>query len=439
MKRFLIITLCLISLTVAAQANQGTPTTYIRNTGGFKVDSVLVIPTNKTDVSQNGIGLKGRARVNATTNRLQYHNGTAWVNVGENMVSVTGTAADGITATTTNGAVVIGASQASATQRGTVRLYTTTGTNTNGAMDQNSTTTQLNAKGGLATSNTWSGTNRYTADITLASNASLRKYISSDETTNTQYLDIYNEGANVVAIRANNAGTAPSLTMGFRSNLFVWGPPTGSHTNLSSLLLSTSAQRFLFTGGTTTIGSQVYDPVVLAASYTNTGTTGYAYGMRIAPYFNSTSTQTDLPLTVGTSNAPGGNIANYNELFKIDKVGKITATNTINAPPASLNTEHTTFSQLRQYAASSTATSVNYTTGTAKVVKASGTITITLATTGVDDGFEYFIKNMGTGTVTVVVQGGGTIDGATSKSFNVTGTGGKFTKDGSNYLITGNF
>lgn len=54
-----------------------------------------------------------------------------------------------------------------------------------------------------------------------------------------------------------------------------------------------------------------------------------------------------------------------------------------------------------------TAVTSNYSTGTARTITANGTFTITLATTGIPDGMEYCIKNIGSGTITI----SGTIDG----------------------------
>ena len=159
MKRFLVFILGLLSFVVSAQATQGTPTTYIRNTGGFKADSVFVAPVNKTDVSQNGIGLKGRLRLNSITNKFQYHNGTAWVTPGDSGVtSVTGNTASGITVANGSTTPYIDIQQASSTQRGTAKLYTTTGANTDGGIDQNYFTTTVSGKANLSGGNTWTGT-----------------------------------------------------------------------------------------------------------------------------------------------------------------------------------------------------------------------------------------------------------------------------------------
>ena len=83
-----------------------------------------------------------------------------------------------------------------------------------------------------------------------------------------------------------------------------------------------------------------------------------------------------------------------------------------------------------------TTTSVN---ATDNVLTVSGTVTITLPT-ALGSGRQYTLKNMGTGTVTVVVAGGTqTIDGATSFAMSVQNQSRTFQADGSNYQIVGGY
>ena len=108
--------------------------------------------------------------------------------------------------------------------------------------------------------------------------------------------------------------------------------------------------------------------------------------------------------------------------------------------PATASTSLTTLSQLQQYTGNGwTALTTTATTTAAKQYTANGTFTITLSATAVPDGFEYVIKNIGSGTITIVVAGGGTIDGVPTKTLNVTNSGFKLSRNGSNYLLTGIF
>lgn len=172
-----------------------------------------------------------------------------------------------------------------------------------------------------------------------------------------------------------------------------------------------------------------------------TGLAGFV-GFQVIPYLQSVGTGNRYIFRVGVSDAPDGEgiVTNYFVVYDNGDTyfkGKVTTDNTVFT---ALNEFIT-----KRYADGITgigapvAVSGNYTTSTTRTIKVSGTGTITLSVTVVPDGFEYIIKNVGSGTVTVNVAGGGTIDGVTSKTITGTNAGAKFTRDGTNYLVTGTF
>jgi len=106
---------------------------------------------------------------------------------GGTVTSVTGISTDGITVATGTTTPVIGASQATSSQRGTALLYTSTGASTTGSIDQNTTTTLLAAKEPVITSGTTA------------------QYIRGDKTLSTLNTDI---GTSTFTISAT-LSTAP--------------------------------------------------------------------------------------------------------------------------------------------------------------------------------------------------------------------------------------
>jgi len=125
--------------------------------------------------------------------------------------------------------------------------------------------------------------------------------------------------------------------------------------------------------------------------------------------------------------------------YKLDVQGTARITGQLTISDGTVSTSAASVGQLNSYAAY-TAKTANYTTTAAdKTIKCTGTFTLTLGTTGITAGKIFTMHNAGTGTITVNVNGGATINGVTSKTYNLQYGGAEFTFDGTNYIITATF
>jgi len=127
---------------------------------------------------------------------------------GGTLTDVTGISTDGITVATSGTTRIVGAQQASSSQRGTANLYSGTGTSTTGGVDQDTFTKELNKKVGQDNTQikaVATGTNTYAATLSPA----ITSYIDG-----TKYF-IKFPAANTTASTLNINGLgAKNLTVG---------------------------------------------------------------------------------------------------------------------------------------------------------------------------------------------------------------------------------
>jgi hypothetical protein len=249
---------------------------------------------------------------------------------------------------------------------------------------------------------------------------------------------------NPTSIAINSStGTGTTIPAATGTNAGVLLP--GDFTKLANLADNANATYFPYSGGTFTgvVTSQNIIPDVLGRSngnltnYWGNIVTHRLYASSLAIRSGGLGLQfqsSGLTALAWISN--GGNFmlrgtdvtTNTGEKLQVDGQALVTT-----APTSDNHVVRLLDTQF--YRPSYTAVTSTYTTGTAKNITASGTFTITLATTGIPDGMEYYIENTGTGTITIDVQGGGTIEGAATKTNNVQWSGTAFIKTGSNYII----
>lgn len=281
-----------------------------------------------------------------------------------------------------------------------------------------------------------------TGNTSLASTASngLMWYNTTDQTTN--YERYYARWAsNIFTIGTESGGT------GINRQIRLAGP-SGRAMTFGSATLSGVAEFNVGSGsttnssgmgliGTNSASSGMQNSLSLLQTVNQSGTAGYsAYYASI--YEQGTGSGNKYLINVGNNSAANGG-GSHTQKFTVTNTGAGTFADQLTIPAGTASTSAVNKSQLDAATGigSPVTVTTTYTTSTTKTIKANGTFTISLSTTAVPDGFEYVIKNIGSGTVTINVSGGGTIDGVSSKTLNVTNSFMRLIRDGSNYIVVG--
>lgn len=206
------------------------------------------------------------------------------------------------------------------------------------------------------------GTAVPTASITLASTATgLRAYNTSDQITNTEYLE-YGFASNIGVLRTVKAGSATQRALlldtntnnisisGATGGLFTF---TGALSNQAYLAVGSATTGWLLRGNITT---GTVPAIALANNSSFTASTGTQSMLSIAPTVNQTSTAgwdaIDVNPTLTACGSGGCNLARLRhdgtDYFRVDRNGKVyvdgtttaagtTGARTIDQPTGSVN------------------------------------------------------------------------------------------------------
>jgi len=306
------------------------------------------------------------------------------------------------------------------TTNGILKLNTSISTNTDGAPANNVVKTALDGK----VNNT--GNETIAGDKTFTGNTSLGVVtIPVNPTASSNISDLYlTIDATTKILKNTNPGYAPSTGGVFTVSSTAPTSSTGLATNIGRVYGNILAIRSYVAKTVSYTLLSTDDVVEYTASTASTLTTpalGSTFaGKKFYIINNGTGVVTMAGQTINGLAASNYTISNGGYLYLVADGTNYKVLEYSN-PNGALIT-----------------TTVNYTTtATVKTIKANGTLTVSLLVSGVPDTYEYVVKDIGTGTVTINVVGGGTIDGVTSKTLNVTNSFMRLQKDGSNYIIVG--